>query len=473
MICPNCKNSVALTRRNCDSCGLDLEPARKIVERSNILYNKGLKMAQVRNFSAAIPILERSLELYKHNSDARNLLGLIYFEIGEIVSALSAWLISRHLDPEENEADYFLEKVQRDTAGLDSMNLAIRKYNSALQEAKQHNYDLAIIQLKKAISVNNKFLKAYQLLTLIYMNTGETGKAQRLINSGLRVDIGNTTLLRYRREITGSSTLDSKEGYSVEADEAKDKPIAAKFSYKEDKPSLFPFINLVIGVIIGIICANWLIVPTVKKNMKEEYESNKIDYSAELAAKSATVNQLTKTVTDLEKKIAELEKGIVSSNGSGSVNVNNENYTLFFEVWDTYTQLKEREYTDDEIISLAYKMWKINDDEVSDGHAETLLADMRKEIYPLAGKKVYSRAKDIYENEMYEEAIDWMSAAAAMDPENGNPWYYLGRSYQALEKYKEALDAYNKTLEVDPNSTLKEMIEERIAECQKKVNNSN
>ena len=469
MICPNCKNSVAFNRRICDSCGMDLEPARKIVERSNILYNRGLKMAQVRNFSGAIPILERSLTLYKHNSDARNLLGLIYFEIGDIVEALSSWLISRHLDPEDNEADYFLEKVQRDTAELDSMNLAIKKYNIALKEAKQHNFDLAIIQLKKAISVNPKFLKAYQLLTLIYMNVGETGKAQRLINTGLRIDIGNTTLLRYRQEITGAVVPGSGEGYSVSSDEAKDKPIAAKFSYKEDKPSLFPFINLVIGVIIGIICAQWLIVPTVKKNMKEEYESNKIDYSAELANKSATISQLSKTVTDLEKKIAELESGIVSSRGSGTVNVKNESYTMFFEAWENYSELKDREYTDDEIVTLGFKLWKINSEDITDGHAETLLADMRNDIYPKAAKKVYARAKDIYENEMYEEAVDWMSAAAAMDTENENPLYYLGKSYQALDRYKEALDAYNKTLEVDPNSTLKEMIEERISECKKKL----
>ena len=90
--------------------------------------------------------------------------------------------------------------------------------------------------------------------------------------------------------------------------------------------------------------------------------------------------------------------------------------------------------------------------------------------------KVYHNLYIAFENrqnEMYEEAVDWMSAASAMDPENGNPLYYLGKSYQSLERYKEALDAYNKTLEVDPNSTLKEMIEERISECRKKINSSN
>ena len=34
-------------------------------------------MAQVRNLTAAVSVLEKSLEFNKHNSDARNLLGLI------------------------------------------------------------------------------------------------------------------------------------------------------------------------------------------------------------------------------------------------------------------------------------------------------------------------------------------------------------------------------------------------------------
>ena len=235
-------------------------------------------MAQVRNLTAAVSVLEKSLEFDKHNSDARNLLGLIYYEMGDIVNALSAWLVSRHLDPEDNEADYFLEKVQRDTTKLDDMNQAIKKYNLALEEARQHNFDLAVIQLKRSLTLNRKLVKAYQLLSLIYMEAGENSKAFRLINMGLKVDMGNTVLLQYRQELTGSS-IEGEGDEDVLDTDPKDKPIEAKFSYKEEKPSILPFVNLIIGVVLGIICAQWLIVPTVKKNMKEEYEAHNPDYT--------------------------------------------------------------------------------------------------------------------------------------------------------------------------------------------------
>ena len=469
MICPYCGNSVALNRKNCDACGFDLEPSRILMMRSNALYNRGLKMAQVRNLTAAVPVLEKSLELYKYNSDARNLLGLIYYETGNIVDALSSWFISRHLVPEDNEADYFLEKARNDKATTDSMNLAVKKFNSALREAQQHNFDLAIIQLKKAISVNSKFIKGYQLLTLIYMVTGEKSKAYKLINSGLKIDIGNTALLRYREELTGSSQDQNGEEYSVEEDRMKDKPIRAKFSYKEEKPSVFPFINLILGVLIGIICAYWLVVPTVKKNMKEEYESSKIDYSSELAAKTASNDQLHKTITDLERKIEELAEGSESSNQNGMISIDSQNFYTFFEVWGKYNDLKGKEYSDEELITLAYMLWSVDGSEITESHASELLSDMRDEIYPLASKLVYQRAKDLFEVQTYEEAVSWFSAAAAMNPDSENPLYYCGRCYQEMGEYALAVENYENALSIAPNSALKSMIEEKIAACKKEL----
>ena len=94
---------------------------------------------------------------------------------------------------------------------------------------------------------------------------------------------------------------------------------------------------------------------------------------------------------------------------------------------------------------------------------------MRDEIYPMASKLVYQRAKDLFDVESYEEAIEWLSAAYDMNPESENPLYYLGRSYQEMEKYEEAFESYGKALEVNPNSTLKEMIKEKMDQCKKEL----
>ena len=71
---------------------------------SNAYYNDALEKAAVRDLSGAIESLRTSLRFYKMNIDARNLLGLVYFETGEVVEALtdesSARITSRGTTPQ-------------------------------------------------------------------------------------------------------------------------------------------------------------------------------------------------------------------------------------------------------------------------------------------------------------------------------------------------------------------------------------
>ena len=85
---------------HCPNCGADVGTYKKIIYTSNYLYNDGLQKAQVRDLSGAILSLKNSLWFNKDNLDARNLLGLIYYEIGETVAALSEWVISKNINDE-------------------------------------------------------------------------------------------------------------------------------------------------------------------------------------------------------------------------------------------------------------------------------------------------------------------------------------------------------------------------------------
>ena len=76
----------------CTGCGADITILKRVARISNLLYNEGLDKARVRDLSGAIKSLKRSLEFNKENKDARNLLGLVYFESGEVVSALTEWV---------------------------------------------------------------------------------------------------------------------------------------------------------------------------------------------------------------------------------------------------------------------------------------------------------------------------------------------------------------------------------------------
>ena len=158
----------------CPGCGADVTLQKRIVRISNLLYNEGLEKALVRDMEGAITCLKRSLKFNKENIDARNLLGLCYYETGEAVSALCEWVISKNLKGEDNIADSYINELQSNKNRLDTINQTIRKYNQSVLYCREDNEDMAIIQLKKVISQNSKFVKAYQLLALLYMKRQET-----------------------------------------------------------------------------------------------------------------------------------------------------------------------------------------------------------------------------------------------------------------------------------------------------------
>ena len=61
---------------------------QKLEYQSNYWYNDGLKKAQIRDLSGAIVSLKRSLQFNRENITARNLLGLVNNERGEVAEAL-------------------------------------------------------------------------------------------------------------------------------------------------------------------------------------------------------------------------------------------------------------------------------------------------------------------------------------------------------------------------------------------------
>jgi tetratricopeptide (TPR) repeat protein len=115
-------------RKRCERCGTDLTIYRKVLRASNQYYNNGLARAKVRDLSGAVIALRKSLDFNKKNINARNLLGLIYYEMGETVAALSEWVISRHFQPTDNDADEYINKVQSNPTRLDALNQAIKMF---------------------------------------------------------------------------------------------------------------------------------------------------------------------------------------------------------------------------------------------------------------------------------------------------------------------------------------------------------
>ena len=176
----------------CTNCGAEVGVYKKIMSSANLFYNEGLDRAGVRDLTGAITSLRQCLKMNKNHVDARNLLGLVYFEMGEYVAALSEWVISKNLRPNKNIADDYLNMMQSNPSRLDTINQTIKKYNQALSYCYQGSYDLAIIQLKKVVSLNPKHVQGRQLLALLYLNNEQWEDARKELERCRKIDVNNT-----------------------------------------------------------------------------------------------------------------------------------------------------------------------------------------------------------------------------------------------------------------------------------------
>ena len=200
MKCYRCGAELDKKSDVCPGCGANVVTYKKIVSLSNKFYNEGLEKASVRDMTGAISALRQSLKLDKNNIDARNLLGLIYYETGEVVAALSEWVISKNLKAEDNLADKYMDFVRNSPSQLETINQTIKKFNIALNYCRQDGLDLAVIQLKKVLSLNPGFIKAHLLLALLYLKGGNYDRAKIEAQKALKIDTGNVMAKRYLKE---------------------------------------------------------------------------------------------------------------------------------------------------------------------------------------------------------------------------------------------------------------------------------
>ncbi|CBK75149.1 hypothetical protein CIY_25300 [Butyrivibrio fibrisolvens 16/4] len=186
----------------CYNCGADILLYKQIIYTSYVFYNQGLEKAKVRDITGAIEALKSSLQYYKYNTRARNLLGLCYYQVGDTVRAINEWVLSKNLQAEDNpDADRYLAEIENDPGLLTKLNSTIKKYNQAIEYCKAGSRDLATIQLKKVISQNPNLVKAHQLLALLYMQDKKYADARKVLVAAAKIDSNNTTTIRYIHEV--------------------------------------------------------------------------------------------------------------------------------------------------------------------------------------------------------------------------------------------------------------------------------
>ena len=467
MICYQC--GCTLSEHDfCTSCGADVALYKKIIYISNRFYNEGLERANVRDLTGAITSLRQSLKFNKNNVEARNLLGLVYFETGEVVAALSEWVISKNLRPKKNIADDYIDMIQTNQNRLDTINQTIKKYNQALTYCHQDSLDLAVIQLKKVLSLNPRFIRAHQLLALLYINSEEWEKAKRELTKCIEIDTNNTATLRYLKEVDemlmpeeGVKNAPRKKHKSEEVIkyQSGNETIIQPVNMKEGK-GVASLLNLAIGVAIGVAIAFFLILPARIQTAKASIDEELRRVSEQSDAKTATIDELQLRISELEADNSALQQDLQAYLGTDGT----------LQSVDSLMKAAEAYLTNPEdIMTVADYLEEIEEE---DPEEETSHSEAFEQLYDtlliLVGSDVaeayYNDGYEAYRQENYEDAIPNLEKAFKYDPANGEALYDLANAYYRIGEEELAREAYHQVIELFPGTEKASKSEEFLQE---------
>ena len=79
---------------------------------------------------------------------------------------------------------------------------------------------------------------------------------------------------------------------------------------------------------------------------------------------------------------------------------------------------------------------------------------MLREVGSDIGAKYYDEGMKKYQNGDFEAAVEALTKAVAYDGDNQDAYFNLGNSYRKLEKTGEAIEVYQKIIELFPSTSI-------------------
>lgn len=438
MKCCKCNTDITDKAVRCPSCGMRLKEYRHMIYLSNGLYNSALERARKKDLSGAVLALKRCLELNKRQIQARNLYGLILYQLGDAAEAARQWKLSMAFAPEDKQAPRLYKKTVGSRGESAKLADAAGKYNQALHCAREGALDLAVVHLKKVLSVYPHYAEAAKLMALICIKQEDYARACRVLTPLLEVNATDRQALRYLEEASslGGSTLkaDIREQEEREQRESQDVIIPP---YSEKNELLHDFMCIAGGLVLGVLACIFLVFPSVKQAMIEKNNTQIMDYSNNLSSREVEILSLEKQIEDLNTQLEDTKNSLKA-------------YTEENGILDAYTDLLSsmNSYVNGNYLEAAQSFAKIDPKAVNNSAYKTAYNTMSEEMEGSGLTSLYNEGMRLYKRYKYEEAESYFLQCLKIKPDYAEVMYWLGLCYYNSND-KENAQKYFYTLQKD------------------------
>lgn len=419
---------------------------------ANAYYNQGLALARQRDLTGAAAALKKSLRFDKFQTDARNLLGLIYLEIGEAGSALCQWVISLNLQEQDNLAEEYLQRVQGSGGYLETADQAAKKYNQALVYAQNENEDLAVLLLMRMLDDFPNYVKAQELLALLYIRHEDYIKAGRCLYQVLKVDCYNPTAQRYMavaKHNTGKAEVEKrklKNAFSHR--QMQDDDIIIPPSYKENT-GWQSVMNILVGLILGVAVVYFLIMPAKQEAMNALHNKEQLANLEQINQKSLEIDSLMQQLEDAKKAQEAAEGSLEAMEAdSGGVISQYQNMVKLLEA-----------YRAEDAKTAAVLYTSMDMSVLTDGVLNQTVAWIRQDMSENGWKTLLFMGDEAMSQESgagASQAIDYYNRSLQIHPGNAEVIYKLGLAYEAAGDKDKANEYFGEIIMNYPDSEFME-----------------
>ena len=356
--------------------------------------------------------------------------------MGEETKALISWVISININPINNPAQNYLQKLRNKSAYLEKSQDAISKYNKAISQIKTVNYDMARITLKQAVDIRPHFVKAMLALALLDIREGKSSEAKKLLENVLAIDRFNTKAITYLEEMKPLTEKNArKEKLSVIGSPVKkEKPVENVNNgmpvteiYK-NYSGMFTAINVGIGLIVGACAMVFLYMPTMKVALNNAHNKEIVEISQQLNDVNLSIETLKSENEGLNEQVNKLTE--VNNTSTENMNYKLLQYVYFLGLIKEYNT---KNYTRAAEIFSNLDVGQLTDVDNGLGISVTgTFAEMAPKMRDEGPKLLLKVADGLNRSGDFAGAIGYYDAALRISPDYVEAKYKKALAYKTM-----------------------------------------
>lgn len=322
----------------------------------------------------------------------------------------------------------------------DNIRNSVFLYNKAIESLRTGSEDIAIIELKKAISMNPQFYEAMNLLGICYSYTKDNERAEEVFDRVIKAEKNSVKALRYLSLLNTGDVDGSMKQKTKKRNAAPPKKAA------ENKSTLSGARNgklFIWGRYAAIFAAGLLLALLIQSVLfkPEKTEQNPTDSDIVDVDKTNDEykTKYEKLLSDYEFMKSELDEADKTIDYHKAI-------IKLYEI-ESLAAKKQWEAAADLLLPMQTTEYE--------GENKVRFENLYKSVLPNAAKAAYDEGYKLYNTKKYEDSLKKLLKVEVYDARFNRvdaALYYIGRCYQLLDDSRNAIAAFQKLVDNYPKS---------------------